>query len=477
MTAAPHVTPVPEILTFGAAETARRLRACEFSSHELITALLERIEDVNPRVNAIRVVLAEQALSAAREADRRLAVGRPVGPLDGVPITVKENVDVAGSATTQGVAALAHAIAPADAPSVANLRRAGAIPLARTNMPDFALRWHTDSGIAGATLNPWDADLTPGGSSGGDAVGLATGMSLLGVGTDLGGSLRWPSQCAGTAALRPTLGRIPQAQSIEPTANPIGLQLLDVHGPMARRIEDLRLALGVMSAPDPRDPWHCPVGPAYAPARPRRVHVITEMDDVHIEPAVLAAVEHAAGVLEAAGYEIHDEAPPGLDEASAAWAGMMAGDARRAWPTLEQLASAGGRRFMESMFALVPPHGPDAYAELFTIRQRLGRSWGEYQRATPLILAPIFAGRAFAAGSDLDGSAATRHIVDSLRATLVVNLLGLPSVAVPTGLVDGLPQAVQLIGPRFGEELCLQAAETIEAAHGKILPINPWSRP
>lgn len=468
---------VPEILTFGAAETARRLRAREFSSRELVGAILERIEDVNPRVSAIRVVLAEQALRAAEAADRRLAAGRPAGPLDGVPVTVKENVDVAGSATTQGVSALADATAPADAPAIANLRRAGAIPLARTNMPDFALRWHTDSGIAGPTLNPWDADRTPGGSSGGEAVSLATGMSLLGVGTDLGGSLRWPSQCAGTAALRPTLGRIPQAQSIEPTANPIGLQLLDVAGPMARRIADLRLALGVMSAPDPRDPWHCPVDPAYAPDGPRRVHVLTEPAGVPLDPAVRTALERAATALEAAGYQIHDQAPPGLETATATWAGLMTGDARRAWPTLEPLTSTGGRRFMESMFDLFPPHGPDAYAELFTTRQRLGRAWGEYQRDTPLVLAPIFAGPAFAAGSDLDGPSATRRIVDSLRATLVVNLLGLPSVAVPTGLVDGVPQAVQLIGPRFGEELCLRAAETVEAAHPAVLPIDPWSRP
>ena len=227
--------PVPEILTLGAAEAARRLRAREFSSTELVQALLNRIEAVNPTVNAIREVLDEHALHAAGEADRRLLSGSSCGPLDGVPVTVKDNVDVSGTATTQGVAALAGETASTDAPSVANLRNAGAIPVARTNMPDFALRWHTDSGITGPTLNPWDMDLTPGGSSGGEAVSLATGMSLLGVGNDLGGSLRWPSQCAGTAALRPTLGRVPHAQSIEPTTKPISLQLMEVQGPMARR--------------------------------------------------------------------------------------------------------------------------------------------------------------------------------------------------------------------------------------------------
>jgi len=461
---------IPEILTFGAVQAARRLRAGEFSSTELVRALLDRIEMVNPMVNAVREVLAEPALRAARDADHRLATGHPVGPLDGVPITVKDNVDVAGSATTQGVAALAGAVAPADAPSVAHLRRAGAIPVARTNMPDFALRWHTDSGLAGPTLNPWDADLTPGGSSGGEAVALATGMSLLGVGNDLGGSLRWPAQCAGTAALRPTLGRIPDASSLDPDGKPLALRLLDVPGPMARRVEDLRLAFGVMAAPDPRDPWHCPVPPGYLPEVPRRVHVLDDLGGVEMDASVREALRRAAAALEGHGYQLCDGPPPGVVEAAAAWARLMAFGVRPVWPGLARLASTGGLRFMELMFELVPPGGPGELAELLTTRGRLARAWAEYQRATPLVLAPIYAGRAFRAGADL---AEAGPIVDRLRATLVVNFLGLPAVAVPVGLVDGLPRGVQLIGPRFGEELCLRAAEAVEVTAGPITPIDP----
>lgn len=468
--------PIPEILTLGAAEAARRLRARQFSSTELIQAVLARIEAINPGVNAVREVLSEQALRAARSADRRLAAGTPAGPLEGVPVTVKDNIDVAGTATTQGAAALAGEIAPQDAPSVAHLRRAGAIPVARTNMPDFALRWHTDSGLAGPTLNPWDADLTPGGSSGGEAVSLATGMSLLGVGTDLGGSVRWPSQCAGTAALRPTLGRVPQAQSTQPGIPPAGLQLMDVQGPMARRVEDLRLALGVMAAADPRDPWHSPVPAGYAPDGPRRVHVISEMDGVRLDAPVQEAIRRGAAALEAHGYQVCEDPPPGIEEAASAWAALMASDTSRAWPVLGPIASPGGRRFMELMFELVPRIGLGEYAELFTTRHRLARAWGEHQRTTPLVLAPIFAGRAFRAGTDLDGPDAAGHIVDGLRVTLAVNFLGLPAVAVPVGIVAGLPQAVQLIGPRFGEELCLRAAGAIETGSQNVTPVNPQSR-
>src|SRR5439155_9043751 len=145
----------------------------------------------------------------------------------GVPFTVKENIDLAGSATSQGVPVLAQADPGLDAPHVTSLRAAGAIPLARSNLPDFALRWHTDNALRGATRNPWDATRTPGGSSGGEAVALATGMTPLGLGNDVGGSLRWPSQCNGTAALRPSLGRVPRATTIEPADAPISIQLMN----------------------------------------------------------------------------------------------------------------------------------------------------------------------------------------------------------------------------------------------------------
>src|SRR5205823_3773465 len=160
--------------------------------------------------------------------------------------TVKENIDLAGTATTWGLAALAGAEAPIDAPQVANLRQAGAIPIGRSNLPDFALRWHTDNGLHGATINPFDRSLTPGGSSGGEAVALATGMTPLGLGNDLGGSLRWPAQCCGICSLKPTFGRIPHASDLEPADAPISIQLMAVQGPMARRVADLRLALRVM---------------------------------------------------------------------------------------------------------------------------------------------------------------------------------------------------------------------------------------
>ena len=186
-----------ELCSKGAGELAGMIASGEVTSTEVVDAHLARIEEVNPDLNAVTVTLADEARAAAAAVDRAVAAGEPLGPLAGVPFTVKENIDVAGSATTWGVAALAGQIASTDAPMVARLREAGAIPLARTNLPDFAFRWDTESGRAGRTRNPWDPTRTPGGSSGGEAVALATGMTPLGLGNDLGGSLRVPSQMCG----------------------------------------------------------------------------------------------------------------------------------------------------------------------------------------------------------------------------------------------------------------------------------------
>lgn len=198
---------INELCIKGAAELAAMIRDRKVTSGDVVDAYLARIKEVNPAANAVTVTLADQARAAAAAADKAVAAGERLGPLAGVPFTIKENVDVKGSATTWGVKALAEQIASADAPIVARLREAGGIPLARTNLPDFAFRWDTASGRAGRTRNPWDANRTAGGSSGGEAAALASGMTPLGLGNDLGGSLRVPSQiCAARRRCGPHAG-------------------------------------------------------------------------------------------------------------------------------------------------------------------------------------------------------------------------------------------------------------------------------
>ena len=202
---------VTELWSLSATDIAARVRSGTISATDVVTAHLERIDSVNPSVNAVVRRLDDSALQRASQIDADHAAGRPLGPLAGVPFSVKDNIDLAGNPTTHGTAAYAEVTPTMDAPIVERLRAADAIPIARTNLPDMGLRLHTDSSLHGRTNNPWSSEHTAGGSSGGDATALATGMSAIGLGNDLGGSLRNPATCCSIASLKPTFGRVPHA--------------------------------------------------------------------------------------------------------------------------------------------------------------------------------------------------------------------------------------------------------------------------
>src|SRR5919204_346369 len=266
-----------EIWQHSAIELAELIAKRQLSSLEVVNAHLARIDAVNPALNAVVRVLADEARAAAASADRRLAAGETVGPLHGVPFTVKENIDMAGLPTTWGVSALAQAVVPADAPVVERMRAAGAIPIGRTNLPDMALRIHTVSSLHGLTRNPWHGGRTASGSSGGEASALASGMSPIGLGNDIGGSLRNPANACGIASIRPSCGRVPDAGYVPTQEHLLAVQLMNVQGPMARRVADVRLGLRVLMGSHPRDPWSIDApfeGPTLR--RPIRVAMIAE---------------------------------------------------------------------------------------------------------------------------------------------------------------------------------------------------------
>ncbi len=462
-----------ELWSLGASELAAAIRERRASSREVIDAHLARIEAVNEKVNAITEVLAERARQAAAEADRRLAAGEPVGPLHGVPFTVKENVDLTGTPTTWGVVALKEAVPAIDAPHVAHMLDAGAIPLGRTNLPDFALRYHSDNVLHGAVRNPWDASRTAGGSSGGEAAALATGMTPLGVGNDLGGSLRWPAQCNAICSMKPTLGRVPQATVIEPVDSPISIQLMSVQGPMARRVADLRLGLDVMSRPSGRDPWYVPA-PLKGEALPTpiRVAVVTDPAGMGTSAQVAAGVRRAADALSTAGYAVEEAEPPEVARAAEVWLNMLGADLRLVWPLMSPLVGEDANRFMAIVLDANPAIDAGEHMQTFMARQALARSWAEFQLTHPVILAPVCTEPPFTVGTDLTPEGAM-GIANSMRMVVAVNLLGLPAAAVPTGVEGGLPQGVQVIGPRFREDLCLDSAQAIEVACGVQTPIDP----
>lgn len=199
-----------ELWQYSATELAKMIRSKDVTSEEVVEDHLKRIEEVNPKLNAITAVLEESALSEARRADQ----AEPVGPLHGVPFTVKENIDLFGTPTTSGIPAGAELMPSADAPVVKRMKNAGAIPVGRTNLPELGLRIDTDNPLRGRTLNPWDQTRTAGGSSGGEASAIASGMSPLGLGNDIGGSVRNPAFCCGISSLKPSAGRIPRASTI-----------------------------------------------------------------------------------------------------------------------------------------------------------------------------------------------------------------------------------------------------------------------
>ena len=355
------------------------------------------------------------------------------------------------------------------------MRAAGAIPIGRTNCPGMAVRWHTDTELHGATRNPWDRSRTPGASSGGEAAAVAAGMSPLGLGNDGLGSLRWPAQCCGVAALKPTLGRIPHATSA-PAGEPIGPQLTTVQGPMARRVADLRTALEVLAGPTWRDPWSVPAplrGPA--PAAPARVAVVVDPAGHGTAAQVRDGVRKAADTLAAAGYVLDEAEPPSIDLAAKTLLDMLnTPEIHAGQAAFTATMPADSQRFFAAFYEFAGPSDPVASVASFITRHELLQAWGEFQQAHPLIVAPISTHIPFPAGTDLDDGAVAATI-HGMRMAMAVNALGLPAVAVPVGVGDGLPQVVQIIGPRYREDLCLDAAAAIEQQLGTITPIDPRS--
>jgi amidase len=469
------ITTVTELWRMSARELAEVISSRQVSCSEVIEAHLHRIEVINDSINAIVIVMAEQARKAAKTADGAIAAGADLGPFHGVPFTVKDNLDVAGTPTTQGLRALANAYPRRDAPVVERLKAAGGIPIGRTNLPSGAIRWHCESELWGATVNPWDRSRTPGASSAGEAAAIATGMSPLGLGNDGLGSLRHPAQCCGVSALKPTLGRIPHTNSVEATDTAtIGMQLTQVNGPLARRVADLRRAFDIVTGPTWRDPWTVP-----APLRgdelvkPIRVAMVLDPAGQGTAAQVQDGIRKAADALEQAGYAVDELEPPSIDAVAKALMIMLSTPGMRTvWQQISPLMPDPTRRFMSAFFeAAGDPDAMDA-EQAFITRLSVLRSWSEFFEHHPVIIAPIATEIPRKAGTDLDEGQVVEDL-RSMRMAMTVNALGLPAVALPVGITDGLPQAVQVIGPRYREDLCLDAADAIEDRVGILTPIDP----
>src|SRR6201747_2245733 len=304
-----------DLWRLSATDVAAAIKSKKVSAKQVAEAALARLDAVNPFINAVVDHRPEDVLSQAADIDAAIARNDDVGPLAGVPVTVKINIDQEGFATTNGVKLQRDVIARSNSPVIDNLRKAGAVILGRTNCPAFSYRWFTTNLIHGDTKNPRDPRITPGGSSGGAGAAVAAGIGHIAHGTDIAGSIRYPAYACGVHGLRPTIGRVAAFNASLPERT-IGPQISAVSGPLARTIGDLRIALAAMSSQDVRDPWWVPAPLEGAP-RPKRAALCLQPDGLETSAEVKAAVADAGKRLERAGWTVEEiKNTPPLREAA-----------------------------------------------------------------------------------------------------------------------------------------------------------------
>lgn len=461
-----------DLWRLAATDLAHRIRSKQVSATEAARDALARLVAVNPRINAVVDHRPEEVLAQAGAIDAAIARGDDPGPLAGVPVTIKVNVDQAGFATTNGLRLQQDLMAAADNPVVANLRKAGAVLLGRTNTPAFSLRWFTRNSLHGHTKNPRDPSITPGGSSGGAAAAVAAGIGAIGHGTDIGGSVRYPAYACGVHGIRPTLGRIP-AWNPSSAERHIGGQVMAVSGPIARTINDLRVALAAMSARDIRDPWW--VGaPLEGPPAPKRAALCIRPEGMEVQPAVEAALRDAAKRLEAAGWRVEEAETPPLREPAALQAMLWLAESRRGLnAALHREADPDATFVFARMEELCPQPDLNAFMDGLQKRSFFVRQWMEFFERFPVAITPVSGELPFRDQEDVESPAAFRRIMEAQLTQVGLPLMGLPGLTVTTGLVGTVPVGVQLVAGRYREDLLFQAGAVIEAAGVPAAPVDP----
>ena len=449
-----------ELWRLTASELAPLVAARQISVKETVTSVLARIVSVNPALNSIVQRMDDQALAAAEAADASLARGEAPGPLTGVAVTIKVNADMAGFATTNGLRTQAGLGAQVDSPVVANLRKAGAIVVGRTNTPAFSLRWFTRNSLHGGTSNPRDRTLTPGGSSGGAGAAVASGMGAIGHGTDIAGSIRYPAYACGVHGLRPSLGRVP---GFNATAGDrlIGGQLMAVSGPLARSVADLRLALAAMAARDMRDPWWQPM-PLEGPKACRKVAYLEAPDGMAVAEPVRNALRAAAATLQNAGYEVEEVQTPPLREAMTLQLRLWMAEFRQDAGAALRAENDPDANFV---YAQLTRHCPDIdlHELMATLkaRARLTRLWRTFLADWPLVLCPVSGELPFINHLDVASPAAFDAVLEAQLPMIATPFMGLPGLTVATGCAESGPVGVQLVADQFREDLLLEAGEIL----------------
>ena len=453
--------------TLSASALTALIRTRELSAEEAVKATLARIDRLNPGLNAIVQRRDDEALAEARALDARLAQGEDPGPLAGVPVTVKVNIDQAGFATTNGLRIQENLVAQQDSPPVANLRRAGAILVGRTNTPAFSLRWFTRNALHGATKNPSFPGLTPGGSSGGAAAAAAAGLGSIAHGTDIAGSIRYPAHACGIHGLRPGLGRVP---AFNATAGDrlIGGQLMATSGPLARSAADLRLGLQALSQPDPRDPWHTPAAPA--PYRKRAALALTP-DGLQTDPAIQQALTEAAKTLEAQGWEIGTPEIPPFREAMelqlTLWLSEFGLGGAEA---VAREADPDATFVHRELTNLAPPPTLESCMRARHSRARLARLGRGFFTDWPVLLTPVSGALPFPDHYDTSGPEAFAQVIEAQMPQIAPPFMGLPGLALTTTRTATHPIAIQALADRGNEHILLDLADFLAPEIPAVTP-------
>jgi len=464
-----------DLWRLSAIDLAALVRSKKVSAKEAVAAALARLDAVNPKINAVVDHRSDDVLKEASRVDAAIARGEDAGPLAGVPVTVKVNIDQEGFATTNGLKLQAGAIAKSNSPVIDNLRKAGAVILGRTNCPAFSYRWFTTNLIHGDTKNPRDPGVTPGGSSGGAGAAVAAGIGHIAHGTDIAGSIRYPAYACGVHGLRPTVGRIAAFNAALPERT-IGPQISAVSGPLARTIADLRIALAAMSSKDVRDPWWVPA-PLEGPPVQKRAALCLNPDGLDPVPEVKAAVADAGKRLARAGWTVEEisNTPP-LREAADWQTKLWLGDGYEAQlEAAEKEGDPGALACLRGNRANVFPFDQAAFSKALTRRATLTREWLQFFESYAVLLMPVSGELPFPDNLDRKDDASFARVWRAQLPQIAIPFMGLPGLTVSTGLVGKIPVGVQVVSGRYREDLCLVAGEAIEAGGVPPSPIDPVS--
>lgn len=437
------------------------------------------MEEVNPALNAVVESLADEARAEAAALD---ASDAPKGPLHGVPVTIKINVDQKGHATSNGVPAFKDLIATDDAPVVRNLKAAGAVVIGRTNTPEFSFRADTVNPLYGRTYNPWGRHLSAGGSSGGAGAGVMAGIGALAHGNDIGGSLRFPASANGAVTVKPGLGRVPAWNPSQTRERGLLAQSMSVQGLIVRTATDLHLSMPALIAPDPRDPFHVPM-PWRGAGLEGPIRVAFTRDDFGfgLHPDVATALDKAASALSNAGYAVEEVEPPLARETAEVGYRTLLGEVKALMgDDIRTYGSQTLNDIFDAYYAEFPPYEGTEELAMLAQRSHYARAWSLFQETYPLVLTPFLLAPFFTADRDAEGGEGAREALGRAHWSFIMNFIGLPAGNMPTHIADlptgPQPIGIQIAGRRWREDLVVDAMQAIEA---EIPPVCSalWAHP